>query len=81
MRDQITQDVAAAAGKVSLPVVGTITTLAQGIQWADWVAISTITYTVVLTATTVMRNWGDWTAWLAARVAAARRFWGWVRGR
>lgn len=80
MKDPVSQEVAAAAYKLVPPVVGTITTTAQGLSWADLVAISTLVYTCVLTATTVMRNWGDWSQWLAARFAALRRFWGWFRG-
>ncbi len=81
MKDQITADIVAGSAKAAPAVVGSAVSAAQGLALADVAVMLTILYTGILTATTVIKNWGLWMEWWAARVSDVRRFAAWVRRR
>lgn len=37
------------------------------IEWSGFVSATTVLYTLVLTATSVMHNWSEWTRWINKR--------------
>lgn len=78
---QITQDLAAGVAKTAPPVAVTVATYTEGLTLSHWAAIATIVYTIVLTLTTIMKNWGDWMGWWTGRIAAGRRLYAMVRRR
>lgn len=80
VKDPITQDIAAAAGRAAPPIVGAVYTSLSSIPWAIMVSIATLIYTLALTFSVVVKNWGEWTAWIAARWMWANRLWERVRG-
>lgn len=81
VKDQITADIVAGSAKAAPAVVGSAVSAAQGLALADVAVMLTILYTGILTATTVIKNWGMWIEWWAARVSDVRRFAAWVRRR
>lgn len=81
VKDQITADIVAGSAKAAPAVVGSAVSAAQGLALADVAVMLTILYTGILTATTVIKNWGLWMEWWAARVSDVRRFAAWVRRR
>lgn len=81
MKDQISQDIAVGAAKVAPPAVVTAATYSQGLTLSEWSMIATIVYVCVLTATTIVRHWGDWTSWISARASDFRRLKAWIRSR
>lgn len=81
MKEQITQDIAGAAAKATPPAVVTVATYSQGLTLSEWAMIATIAYTCILSATTIVRHWGEWTSWIAARASDIRRFRAWMRTR
>lgn len=81
MKDQITQDIAVGAAKAAPPAVVTAATYSQGLTLSEWAMVATIGYTLVLTATTIVRHWGDWTNWITARASDFRRLQAWMRRR
>lgn len=80
MRDHITGEIAAAAAKVT-PPLAVSTAVVSGWTLQDGVLLATLLYTVAQLSLTVVRGWGDWMAWWAARVRWARALWHRVRGR
>ena len=81
MKDQITADLVAGGAKAAPAVVGSAVSAAQGWALADVAVLLTILYTLILTTTTVVKNWGLWMDWWAARAADMRRIWRWARSR
>lgn len=81
MKDPISQDLTVATVKAAPPIVASAASVAQGWDLADLAVISTVIYTCVLTATTVIKNWGEWIGWVQGRAADLRRIWAWVRRR
>lgn len=81
MKEQITQDIAIAAGKI-VPTAGIVVgTYNPGYTLSDVAVVCTIVFTVLQTFTLVVKNWGDWSSWWAARRAQLRRLINWIRGR
>lgn len=80
MRDHITGEIAAAAAKVT-PPLAVSTAVASGLTLQDGVLLATLVYTLVQTSLVIVRGWGDWLGWWAARVRWARGVWQRMRSR
>ena len=59
MKNPIVEDITIAAIKSAPPITATIA-IRHGIDWYGLVSIATVVYTVVLTATTIIRHWNMW---------------------
>lgn len=81
MKDPITQDIAEAAGRAAPPIAGAIYTSLNSIPWAILVSIATLIYTLSLTFNVMVRNWGEWASWWAARWAWLLGVVRWLRGK
>ena len=81
MKDQISNDLLAGGFKVAPAIIGSAVSAAKGWTLADVAVLLTILYTLILTTTTVVKNWGLWMDWWAARAADMRRIWRWARSR
>ena len=44
-------------------------------EWSGFVSATTVLYTLVLTATSVMHNWSEWTQWIHKRSSHLFRLW------
>lgn len=80
MKDQITADLTVGAAKVAPAALGSAAAATQGWALADVAVALTILYTLTLFLTAVVKNWGLWMDWWAARRIDARRLWAWLRG-
>lgn len=80
MKDQITADLLASGAKLAPPVLVGAATAVGSISPQSILVWLTILYTASLLLTNVVKNWGAWMDWWAARAAAARRLWAWLRG-
>lgn len=81
MQDQISQDISAAVAKVLPPTVVTAATYSHGLTLSEWSMVATIVYIGVMTATTIVRHWGEWTSWISGRASDFRRLRAWMRRR
>lgn len=79
MKDQISADLAVMAGKVTPPAAVAVAAQAGAISPQSILVWLSIAYTAALLTTTVVKNWGTWMEWWAARIADLRRLWGWFR--
>ena len=81
MKDQISHDLLAGGYKVAPAIVGSAVSVVKGWTLADVAVLLTILYTLILTATTVVKHWGLWMDWWAARADDLRRIMRWARSR
>lgn len=73
MKEQITQDLAVAAAKIAPAAGVTVGTYSPGYTLSDVAVVCTIVFTLAQTFTVIVKNWGDWSAWWAARWATVSR--------
>lgn len=67
----------AASAVSSKSLLAFIATLADkhAVEWSMFVSVTTVLYTLVLTATSVMHNWSEWTRWIHKRNGGLSRLW------
>ena len=47
----------------------------HGFEWHGLISATTVIYTLVLTATSVMHNWKEWATWIHQRQYDFHRLW------
>ncbi len=79
MKDQITSDLLASAGKLAPSAAGAVAAQAGVLSPQSILLWLTILYTLAMLLNTCVRNWGMWVEWWGARFTQAKRLWAWMR--
>lgn len=77
---QVSQEVVHAVIKGLPPITATIV-VRHNIDWSALVSMATLVYTMLLIATTVLRNWGMWRHWFSHLKQTALKIYAWLLSR